>query len=61
MNKVISITSVRRCLRSSYDYFEHLQNIGILNGLSEEDQRKFRAIFQDIHETNSSDWTVNYF
>lgn len=61
MKKVISLFTVRRCLEHSRDYFEHLQNTGILDNLSEEDQRKFRVIFTELTDASISDWTINYF
>lgn len=61
MKKVISLFAVRRCLENSRDYFEHLQNAGILDNLSEEDQRRYRAIFSEITEVSICDWTINYY
>lgn len=61
MKKVISLFSVRYCLIHSRDYMEHLQNTGILENLSEEDQRRYRAIFTDIQDVTASDWTINYY
>lgn len=61
MKKVISLFPVRRCLQNSRDFFEHLQNTGILDNLSEEDQRKYRAIFSEISDVSAADWTINYF
>lgn len=61
MKKVITLFSVRSCLNRSRDYLEHLENTGILDNLSEEDQRRYRAIFAEITDVTISDWTINYY